>query len=466
MIMGILIIPLVGFLLILQPQKIQAQESDSLEASEKFSKEELAQMLAPIALYPDALLSQVLMASTYPLEVIQADRWVRKNPEVKGQALDDALLKEDWDPSVKAMCHFPEVLALMSERITETANIGNAFLAQESEVMDMIQKLRFKAHAQGNLKTTKEQKIVVEKETIIIEPANPQMIYVPYYDPFYIYGPWWYPGYPPYYWGPARISVGIGISYWPGFYFGFAFGNWSYFDWHRHYIVIEVHKRPRFVYRDRWRKETGRWTHTPWHRRGVAYRDKSTARKFGQLPRPPRNLRPDTRGFSERRDVGGERVRGFDGRSGIDRNLSRERARVDRAGSDLQRVQREQLRQRSDMQGRTVERSQPTRPQRTGIEPADRAELRNFSRERVLQQQIDRSGRTGVQLESRQRQKYRENVFNSVERGRRELESSTRGRSSRQSFERNYRGESPYRNDFQRSRQDRGGGVDRGRGRR
>ena len=106
--------------------------------------------------------------------------------------------------------------------------------------MDMIQELRAKAHAHGNLNTNKEQKIIIEKETIIIEPADPLVVYVPYYDPFYIYGPWWYPGYPPYYWGPSRVGLGVGISYWPGFYFGFAFGNWSYFDWHRHYIFIDV----------------------------------------------------------------------------------------------------------------------------------------------------------------------------------------------------------------------------------
>ncbi|MBN1844012.1 MAG: DUF3300 domain-containing protein, partial [Deltaproteobacteria bacterium] len=115
----------------LPPQSL-AQDSDYLEPSEKYSREELAQMFAPIALYPDALLSQVLMASTYPIEVVEADRWVKRNPERKGEALDAMLLDKDWDPSVKAMCHFPSILALMSERITGTTNLGNAFLAQET----------------------------------------------------------------------------------------------------------------------------------------------------------------------------------------------------------------------------------------------------------------------------------------------------------------------------------------------
>ncbi|MCP4257009.1 MAG: DUF3300 domain-containing protein [Planctomycetes bacterium] len=207
--------------------ELEDETGSALESSEKYSREELSQMLAPIALYPDALLSQVLMASTYPIEVIEADRWVRKDPDLKGEALDTALLDKDWDPSVKAICHFPSILALMSERITETTNLGNAFLAQEAEVMDMVQEMRAKAYEQGNLTTTSKQKVIVEKETIIIEPADPRVIYVPYYDPFYIYGPWWYPAYPPYYWGPPGVRIGIGVSYWPGLYFGFAYGTWS-----------------------------------------------------------------------------------------------------------------------------------------------------------------------------------------------------------------------------------------------
>ena len=315
---------IISFLVIFQlisVQRIQAQDSDSLEPSEKFSREELAQMLAPVALYPDVLLSQVLMASTYPIEVIEADRWVKKNPELKDDVLDEALLNENWDPSVKALCHFPSVLALMSERISETTNIGNAFLVQEDEVIDMIQELRAKAQAQGNLASNSEQKIIVEKETIIIEPADPRVIYVPYYDPYYVYGSWWYPAYPPYYWGPSRVGLGVGISYWPGFYFGFAFGGWSYFDWHRHHIFIDVHKRPRYVRHDRWRSEPGRWNHLPRHRKGVAYRDKYTARKYGQYPHRTREFKPATRGFPSRENR--NRTPQLDGQSRFNRDTTR-----------------------------------------------------------------------------------------------------------------------------------------------
>jgi hypothetical protein len=299
---GVLIITFLLSLFPLQPLQAQVSESGNSEPSERYSREEVAQMLAPIALYPDALLSQVLMASTYPIEVIEADRWVKRNPELKEEALDEALLTHDWAPSVKALCHFPPVLSLMSERIAETTNIGNAFLLQEDEVMNMIQELRVKAYALGNLSSDAKQNVVVEKETIIIEPADPMLIYVPYYNPYYVYGTWWYPTDPPYYWKPSSVIIAAGISYWPGFNFGFAFSTWSYFNWHDQYIYIDVRKQPRYVRYDRWRPKPGRWIHKSSHRRGFAYRDKSTARKFGQHPSRDRDFSRDSRRLPERRD--------------------------------------------------------------------------------------------------------------------------------------------------------------------
>lgn len=265
---GLFIAPLLISCLVMPPKQARAQDGAYPETFEAYSREELAQMLAPVALYPDVLLSQILMASTYPIEVIEADRWVKKNPWLKDDALDAALLARDWDPSVKAICHFPSILALMSERISETTDIGNAFLAQESEVMDMVQELRARTYAQGNLVTDSRQRVVVEKETIIIRPAGPRVVYVPYYDPLSIYGPWWYPAYPPWYWGPSSVRIGVGISYWPAFHFSFTYGSWSYFDWPRRTIFIDVHKRPRYVRHDRWVVKHGRWHHTPVHRRG------------------------------------------------------------------------------------------------------------------------------------------------------------------------------------------------------
>ena len=325
---GLLIFPFLVACALLPPQ-LSAQDNGYLAPSEQYSREELAQMLAPIALYPDALLSQVLMASTYPIEVVEADRWISRHPGLKGDALDTALLDMDWDPSVKALCHFPSILALMSERISETTNLGNAFLAQEADVMDMVQELRAKAYAQHNLVSTDRQTVIVRDRIIIIEPANPRVIYLPYYDPYYIYGPWWYPAYPPYYWGPPGVSVGVGISYWPGISFGFIFGGWSYFDWPHRYIYVDVHKRPRYVRRDRWRTESTHWHHDTYHRRGVAYRDIHTAREYGQYPRHSRDFGRDLRGFPDSRD--GDRQ--GDERTGI----VRDRTRTDRTTIDRDR---------------------------------------------------------------------------------------------------------------------------------
>jgi hypothetical protein len=439
------------------PLQSLAQDSDYLEPSEKYSREELAQMLAPIALYPDALLSQVLMASTYPIEVIEADRWVKRNPGLKGEALDAALLEKDWDPSVKAICHFPSILALMSERITETTNLGNAFLAQEAEVMDMVRELRAKAYAQGNLTTTSEQKVIVEKETIIIEPADRRVIYVPYYDPFYIYGPWWYPAYPPYYWVPRGVSIGIGISYWPGFYFGFAFGTWSYFDWHHHHIFIDVHKRPRYVRHDRWISKPGRWYHAPRHRRGVAYRDKSTARKYGQYPYRSRDFRRDTRGFPELID----RDRRIDDRTRIDRNKGGDdRSRIDRDRQERERVDRDkQQRERVERERKERERADLDKQIRERAE-RDKQRRERVDRDRQMRQPADQERRERQRVEREQQQRSRDNVFNWVEDGRRERQSSERGRVSRQGRGDGSRGTGRSRGD------DGGGRDDRGRNRR
>jgi len=162
------------------PQGVIAQGGGG---DKTFKQEELDQLVAPIALYPDSLLTQILMASTYPLEVVQADRWAKQNKDLKGDALAKGLEAQPWDPSVKSLVNFAQVLAMMSEKLDWTQKLGDAFLAQQKDVMGSVQKLRAKAQASGNLKTTKEQVVKVEQETIIIEPASPQVIYVPAYNP-------------------------------------------------------------------------------------------------------------------------------------------------------------------------------------------------------------------------------------------------------------------------------------------
>ncbi|MBU0680825.1 MAG: DUF3300 domain-containing protein [Proteobacteria bacterium] len=431
--------------LALSPHLALAQDTDYLEASDNYSREELTQMLAPIALYPDALLSQILMASTYPLEVIEAERWITKNPALKGNALDAALLEKDWSPSVKAICHFPTILALMSERVNETTNLGNAFLAQEAEVLDMVQELRAKAYAQGNLTTTAQQKVLVEKETIIIEPADPRVIYVPYYDPLFVFGPWWYPAFPPLYWGPPGIRISRTISYWPSISFGFVFGTWSYFDWHQHSIYIDVHQRPRFVRTEHWLTKPGRWQHDPRHRRGVAFRDKATARKYGQSSPRSRVFQRDTRGFPElpRHDLR------EDARPSLAPDKRKNnRPAIDRNHQERQRVERERMAQeRADRDKQERLRIERDLKERARID-SDRQQRERVEQDSQMRQRAERDRKERAHFESQQQQRQRlelskpaqgrsapgqrpDNIFTGVDNGRKEQDSSERGRVSR-----------------------------------
>jgi hypothetical protein len=278
-------------LLLLSPQSVIGQS----EGGEKsFKQEELDQLLAPIALYTDSLLAQILMASTYPLEVVQADRWVNQNESLKGDALAAALEKQNWDPSVKSLVNFPQVLKMMGEKLDWTQKLGDAFLSQQKDVMDTVQTLRKKAESEGNLETTKEQKVIVEKETqtIIIESSSPQVVYVPTYNPVVVYGPWWYPAYPPYYYYPPGYVVGGPMfSFGVGVAMGAAWGYaWGGCHWGHGEVDIDINRNVNInknINRNKYankvsNREGGRgsWKHNPEHRKGVSYRDKSTAKRF------------------------------------------------------------------------------------------------------------------------------------------------------------------------------------------
>jgi hypothetical protein len=257
-----------------------------------FSQAELEQILAPIALYPDDVLAQILIASTYPLEIVQADRWAKQNKGMTGNALTAALEKQPWDPSVKSLVNFPEVLSMMSEKIDLTQKVGDAFLAQQQDVMKAVQSLRAKAQASGNLKTTKEQKVIVEKETIVIQQANPQVIYVPTYNPTVVYGTWPYPAYPPaYYYPPSYYAGAAFFSFAAGVAVGAAWGYaWGHCDWHHgggdiNYNVNRNTNINRNIDRSRYQGGQGgkgNWQHNPSHRGGVAYRDRATATKYNR----------------------------------------------------------------------------------------------------------------------------------------------------------------------------------------
>jgi len=210
-----------------------------------FSPQELDQMLAPIALYPDSLLAQVLIAATYPEQVTEADRWVKSNPGLKGDPLNTALDGMAWDLSVKALAPFPQVLEMMAKESAWTQRLGEAFLAQQGDVMDSVQRLRQKAYAAGNLKTTAEQKVVVQGETIEVAPVNPEVVYIPRYDPVVVYGPWWYPAYPPFAYYPVFpgvAAVGIGVfGFWGAVAVAPAWGwGWGSWGWGHHDVVINM----------------------------------------------------------------------------------------------------------------------------------------------------------------------------------------------------------------------------------
>ncbi len=272
---------------------------------QKLSKEELAQLLAPIALYPDELVAQILMASTYPLEVVQADRWVKKNKQIKGDALAKALEKENWDPSVKSLVAFPSVLAAMSEKLDLTTKVGDAFLSQQKDVMDTIQMLRKKAYDAGNLKTSKEQKVTVEKEIIVIKPADPEVVYVPSYSPTVVYGAWMYPAYPPYYYYPPPPPAYPAFHFAAGVAIGVAWGYaWGNCNWHGGHVEQNINQNinvnrniDRSKYQNRVKTSDRQWQHNPEHRRGVAYKDGVTAKRYGQSPARSMEGRRESRGY-------------------------------------------------------------------------------------------------------------------------------------------------------------------------
>ena len=270
-----------------------------------FKKEEIEQLVAPIALYPDALVAQILMASTYPLEVVSAARWSKANPNVKDKALEDAMQKQTWDPSVKSLAAFPSVLAMLNDKLDMTQKLGDAFLGQQKEVMAAIQELRAKADKAGNLKSSKEQTVTTEQQgstTVIkIEPADPQVVYVPTYNPTVVYGPWPYPAYPPYYYYPPGYSAG---SVFFAFTIGVVVGNamWGGCHWGGGNVYINHNTYNNFNKTD---IKTGDWQHKPEHRKGAQYRDQASQQKYGGGQRPGVDSREQFRGRAEegRQDI-------------------------------------------------------------------------------------------------------------------------------------------------------------------
>src|SRR5262245_2413433 len=266
------------------PLGAMAQQPATAPTQPLLKPAELDQLLAPIALHPDPLLSEVLIASTYPLEVVQADRWAKSNKALKGDALNAALAKQSWDDSVKSLVQVPDMLAMMSEQLDWTQKLGDAVLAQQADVMDAIQRLRARARANGKLESTKEQTVTVktegQKQYVVIEPASPSEIYVPYYEPAAMYGDWPYPDYAPYYFPPppgyfAGGVLATGAAFAAGVAVRHAF--WRNCDWGRGNINVVTNRSVDIANVNR-----GKWEHNADHRQGVRYNNADVRQKFAK----------------------------------------------------------------------------------------------------------------------------------------------------------------------------------------
>jgi hypothetical protein len=258
------------------------------QTEQTLSKGQIEQLVAPIALYPDPLLTQVLMASTYPLEVVEAARWSQDNAAVKGAALADAMQAQSWDPSVKALTAVPQMLLMMNDKLDWTQQLGDAFLAQQQDVLAAVQTLRAEAQAAGNLQSTPQQVVTTEapavgsasasgQPPIVIEPVDPGVYYVPVYNPAVAYGAWSYPDYPPFYWFPPGFVASNVVSFAAGVAVGSAI--WGGCDWWQHNVIINVNRFNAFNHTNI-NIANDAWIHNPEHRHGVPYRSASVAKRF------------------------------------------------------------------------------------------------------------------------------------------------------------------------------------------
>ena len=400
-----------------------------------FKEEELDQMLAPIALYPDALLSQVLMATTYPADVAEAANWSKSHPDQQGDEAVNAVENQPWDPSVKSLVAFPQILATMEQDLDWVQKVGDAFLAQPEDVMDSVQKLRSAAHEEGNLESNEQQKVVIEeaqetKETIVvIEPASPQVVYVPTYNPTVIWGRWWWPLFPPVYLPPppgwrfgAALTTGIAF----GIGIGITNALWGGFRWGRGGVNINVNRYNNINVNNRINSNDRNvnWNHNAANRRGVPYRDAKSRERYGNQV-PGRENRKDYRGRDPQRDASRDRAqaelreRGADPAKGRDklRNdpQTRDRAQSAARNPDRSRDRADQARTGSGDRNRT----------RSGNQNIDRGQNRNRS------QNMDRNS-----SQQTSRNRSGDHALKGANNANRTRQNVNRGNSSRQSMQR------------------------------
>ncbi|MDM0000628.1 DUF3300 domain-containing protein [Variovorax sp. J22P240] len=307
-----------------------------------FTREQLDQMMAPIALYPDSLLSQVLMAATYPADVAAAAKWSKANPSQKGDAAVKAVQSQSWDPSVQSLVAFPQVLQTMGDQPDWVQKLGDAFLASSKDVLDAAQRLRTQAQRTGNLKSTPEQRVSVEQEpqtqqTVIkIEPANPQTVYVPAYNPAVVYGTWPYPAYPPYYYPPpvgwypgsalaTGIAFGVGVA---------AVGAlWGNCNWGGGNVNINTNRYNSINTNRQISANQSNWQHNAANRKGVPYRDARSQQQF-ERGVGGADQRADFRGRDGERDAQRQQAQSSLQQRGMDPGAGRENLRNDPATRD------------------------------------------------------------------------------------------------------------------------------------
>jgi hypothetical protein len=430
-----------------------------------FSQAELDSMLAPVALYPDSVLSHVLIAATYPLEVIQAARWSREHPGLRGEDAVAAVEYQDWDASVKALVAFPDLLQRMDEDLQWTQDLGDAFLVQEADVIASIQYLRSEAYSQGHLRSNDRVKVVREREYIYIEPARTRVVYVPYYDPRVIYTNWRWSSYRPHYWHhPVGYSVGVSFHWGhayhirPSFYF-------SSFHWPTRKVVVVNHHHH---YYNGHRFHSGRdvarfsearhWRHDPTHRRGVSYRGQVAQTRFVDNARPAsaRVERSSARAVarSDKREWAAQRRSSTD----FDRRVE-SRSRASATESRVERATESRLRQRSETRAVTRGKSE-TRSSGRGSERATlgsdrgrtvsgsapaRSESRSRAVERSRSSSTSRAGRVSESLRSRSSSRTKSSRTESISGSRsagRSSNLSSRGDSSRAAYDRGSRSSS------------------------
>ena len=272
-----------------RPRTREQAHAGTAAAAPEFAPEQLDNLVAPVALYPDALLGQVLVACTYPLEVVEAQQWLGRNGELHDRALVDAARQQNWDPSVQALVVFPDALAKLNQDTHWTTELGNAYLAQPADVMAAVQRMRSRAQSAGKLESTAEQKVVVEHKaewtvTIEIQPANPQLLYVPVYDPVWVWGPavWGY--------YPALVYPAVGWVFEPAIPVGVFFDGWVGWDgwgWYPDWYADAVYVNPPFFAQYGFAPVLGglhgpgAWAHNPVHRMGVPYANNAVARRVG-----------------------------------------------------------------------------------------------------------------------------------------------------------------------------------------